>query len=368
MKYKVKIHNPIYGVPITFLDKYNPEQFEIITMSTMSGKSANYWSMLNGKPKYSRVFICKKRKVLKLSDLIKEYQNKLTQNPHDYSCLLFALQIPSICSRLEIPKTIENTGKLYTENGRPKDKKLYETWIKNHSGSFTDIYDTSMTIESFSNNLYDLRCQMTHEGILMSNENHFYFTESCYEAMSTGSVIFFPMERLCKNMYSTALASIKDNYCDIEITFFNNTFLPSKIYDNILKDVQKTYQTFWDSHCRNDNTLNCIYDHIILNDSDMKKKIDEFFEENPDGLFEIWDFSSKYGSIIDVQETFIHKEMNKSKSEICLSSNKATDVLRLTRNDYNKMLQVSRELKIYSSEHPINVKKYSIGENRYGIN
>lgn len=27
---KVRIHNPIYGVPITFLDKYNPEQFEIV--------------------------------------------------------------------------------------------------------------------------------------------------------------------------------------------------------------------------------------------------------------------------------------------------------------------------------------------------
>ena len=27
---KVRIHNPVFGVPITFLDKYNPEQFEIV--------------------------------------------------------------------------------------------------------------------------------------------------------------------------------------------------------------------------------------------------------------------------------------------------------------------------------------------------
>ena len=27
---KIKIHRPIYGVPITFLDKYNPKQFEIV--------------------------------------------------------------------------------------------------------------------------------------------------------------------------------------------------------------------------------------------------------------------------------------------------------------------------------------------------
>ena len=52
--------NGIMGVPITFLDKYNPEQFRIITMSTMSGKSANYWSFINGKSKYSRIFILKK--------------------------------------------------------------------------------------------------------------------------------------------------------------------------------------------------------------------------------------------------------------------------------------------------------------------
>ena len=31
-KYKIKIKNPIMGVPITFLDKYNPEQFEIVGM------------------------------------------------------------------------------------------------------------------------------------------------------------------------------------------------------------------------------------------------------------------------------------------------------------------------------------------------
>ena len=51
--------NGIIGVPITFLDKWSTEQFRIITMSTMSGRSANYWSMLNGKSKYSRIFISK---------------------------------------------------------------------------------------------------------------------------------------------------------------------------------------------------------------------------------------------------------------------------------------------------------------------
>lgn len=29
---RIRIKNPIWGVPITFLDKYNPEQFEIIEL------------------------------------------------------------------------------------------------------------------------------------------------------------------------------------------------------------------------------------------------------------------------------------------------------------------------------------------------
>lgn len=33
-QYKIRIHNPIMGVPITFLDKYNPNQFELIGVSS----------------------------------------------------------------------------------------------------------------------------------------------------------------------------------------------------------------------------------------------------------------------------------------------------------------------------------------------
>lgn len=59
------------GVPITFLDKYNPEQFEIIGALEQCGKefSKGLWNvaskvahpMLNGKKLlYSRLFIRKK--------------------------------------------------------------------------------------------------------------------------------------------------------------------------------------------------------------------------------------------------------------------------------------------------------------------
>ena len=60
----------VMGVPITFLDKYNPKQFGIIGATDSEGKgfSGGLWKedsrvahpMVNGKRIYKRVFICRK--------------------------------------------------------------------------------------------------------------------------------------------------------------------------------------------------------------------------------------------------------------------------------------------------------------------
>jgi hypothetical protein len=55
------------GVPITFLDKYNPEQFEILGCSYSYGrpegwdKSINMSGTINGKAIYKRLLIKNKR-------------------------------------------------------------------------------------------------------------------------------------------------------------------------------------------------------------------------------------------------------------------------------------------------------------------
>lgn len=63
-------YDGVMGVPITFLDKYNPEQFEIIGATESEGKgfSNGIWNknskvaqpLVNGERKYKRVFIRKK--------------------------------------------------------------------------------------------------------------------------------------------------------------------------------------------------------------------------------------------------------------------------------------------------------------------
>ena len=68
-RYKIKIKNPVIGVPITFLDKYCPTQFRIVdarnialnekqrNKSTMLIKDAD--SAINGKATYARICIQK---------------------------------------------------------------------------------------------------------------------------------------------------------------------------------------------------------------------------------------------------------------------------------------------------------------------
>lgn len=61
-------YDGIIGVPITFLDKYNPEQFEIIDgigrYSMLTGPTketrGKYLTKINGKPKYARIIIKRK--------------------------------------------------------------------------------------------------------------------------------------------------------------------------------------------------------------------------------------------------------------------------------------------------------------------
>ncbi len=81
---------------------------------------------------------------MEMLDLIQVYRNKLQTNPHDTSCLLFALQIPSVCSRIDFPQTPENTGeckdgKFYRANGKIWDANMYKAWLRKHYSHFVNI-------------------------------------------------------------------------------------------------------------------------------------------------------------------------------------------------------------------------------------
>ena len=67
-----KDYNGVMGVPITFIDKYNPEQFEILGHTSSSDKSPEVEALrtdpnhrnrglINGKEKYDRILIRRKK-------------------------------------------------------------------------------------------------------------------------------------------------------------------------------------------------------------------------------------------------------------------------------------------------------------------
>ncbi len=57
-----KDYNGVMGVPITFLDKHNPDQFEIIGLDRYTGKNGDKDFTINGKLLFRRLLIKKKRK------------------------------------------------------------------------------------------------------------------------------------------------------------------------------------------------------------------------------------------------------------------------------------------------------------------
>ena len=58
-------YDGVMGVPITFLDKYNPDQFEIVGISTswyhyyVKQHEKSHCPIINGKSLYQRIFIKK---------------------------------------------------------------------------------------------------------------------------------------------------------------------------------------------------------------------------------------------------------------------------------------------------------------------
>lgn len=300
---------------------------------------------------------------MELIDLIKKYREQLETIPNDYNCLLFALQIPSICSRIEFPQTPENTGngKLYREKGNPCDKKMYTGWLVKHCASFADIYYASMKLNTFCDAIYRLRCKMTHEGILMTDNSHFYFTNDD-NAMCIGDIIFLPMKRLCEDMFDVAITVLFNRNEKFNVTLFKDIFLTDNIYSKIRDDLEETYKLFWNEYSGDDKLLNLIYDHIIFDRPNMKSRIDEFFGNHPDDTLEIWDFGLGFWHVPDIHQRFVKKKYDESKSTVSKIANVDSDVLCLTKTEYERMLQVHKELEDFSEEHPFDIARYLRGD------
>lgn len=302
-----------------------------------------------------------------LQTLIESNKEKLKScdNNSLHSILLFSLQLPSICSRIEFPKTDDNTGKLedgkfYRKNCKVWDANIYKAWLREHIDCFRNIFSTGMTVDTFCDSIYELRNQLTHEGIIISLQNKYFFIENGRTAMILGNIVFLPIQQFCEDIFDAAEQTIT-NIKDISISVFDDLIISDDTYKDICDDVNNLYRLFWNNHTNEDNLLNSVYDHVFFNNEYKEKEIETFFLDNPDCVYEIWDFGLDYCNMIP-DGKIICEEYNKEKSRLSKLLHTNTLVCRLTRVQYERMKTVVKELNDFSEQHKFDIEKYTKGE------
>lgn len=214
--------------------------------------------------------------------LAKIRSDELAGGIEQFNCLLFVLQLPSICSRLEFPLYKEgelvienadlyNVSKMVVEEARqrkeeantaggaqkeikepadkdkvkgrgkgtinakknkgnsvckeirPKDKEMYTRWLEKHNYIASHIGQVAFNPQAFYLALYELRCSLTHAGVshvVSGRVNIVRFIEGYNQSCSVGAELFIPFKLFCELMLSTALGSLAK--CNKQISPFES--------------------------------------------------------------------------------------------------------------------------------------------------
>lgn len=285
---------------------------------------------------------------MKLTELINQYRNKLHNGDSSDKCsiLLFALQLPSICGRINFPQTCQNTGKnsnnpncLYKRNGKPWDRNLYKYWMKHHFHEFKYLIDSNIWYDDFIDDIYSLRCDLTHEGIVC-NDKRIVFIPDGKSIIVDKDALYLSVGSFCERMFDAAYYAIE--YNDIDISGYDDVCMDEDAYVAKDKELLQKYTDFWSMHSNEDKLLLTIHDNLFINDYPdkegltLKEKVEEFFDNNPDGTYEIDDFGRKYISL-SADDKYIF--------EVSIDDSKYTKLIcKFNRVDYDRMIQLRNEI------------------------
>ena len=269
---------------------------------------------------------------MKLIDIINHYKNKLDNeecsDDEKYAILLFALQLPSMCSRYDFP--INQYPELYYQNGNPKDKELYLKWIKSKASRFEFLIRYTTTIEDLSNAFYHLRCLLTHEGFLITNEkiSRFIFTQS--SNIVHGTYWFINISDFCHHLFSAAETS---ELCCQDITIGYGFEIPKVIQKQIDEKTKELIDRCW-----NDKPEEYYYFLAIRNYLKKENLLDDvknFFERNPNEEYQIENFETKE-CLFPIKDNRNFTILNKRKySEVLCHFNK---------EDFRNIMSFCKEL------------------------
>ena len=293
-------------------------------------------------------------------ELIDMYRDKLDSDP--YSCLLFALQLPSICSRVEC----ERHPDLYDDcwsNNKPRrliDGAAYQRWLVRHIFYLKHLFMPFMNSQTFVKKVYKLRCLLTHEGVLLERsveDNDFCFVEGNI-TFALPNMLFLSPSSFCNAMFDSACSFLLNVGVRPNVSSYSDLLLPLKDYIEIMNDVRMCCDKWAEcefeyTNDRDDSLLYILYDWLSVYYSIPKKtddvseksddksnketneleKMEEFFKENPEKEYVMSDFSRRCAVIPDINRLYIKEEPFHHGF-----SNRKTFNLYLTKNDYDRMM------------------------------
>ena len=148
-----------------------------------------------------------------LRDIIMSYKERLSEavetgnNDEQFSCLLFALQLPSICARLDFPR---DKYEGFYSDGKPYDRELYIKWLAKNRALLVEGSSGFLTFNAFYSAVYELRCNLTHEGILEQNKRlqNIRFLSGKSSGIALGDKQYIPLYYLCNALFTGALDSV----------------------------------------------------------------------------------------------------------------------------------------------------------------
>lgn len=216
-----------------------------------------------------------------LKDIILAHQMKLSDgvergdNDAQFSCLMFALQLPSICSRLDFPR---DKYEQFYSGGTPRDRELYIKWLEKNHALLVDVSSGFLTFNEFCSAVYELRCNLVHDGILTTNKKlqNIRFLSGKSSGISLGDKQYIPLYYLCDALFTGALdsVSVKEFSTNqsggfslgynskIAVTDTDSLVVDISELSDKAVDMRKRAEEFWGGKSKLESALFALYDYL----------------------------------------------------------------------------------------------------------
>ena len=234
-----------------------------------------------------------------LREIIFKYKERLSKavekgnNDEQFSCLMFALQLPSICARLDFPR---DKYEAFYSDRKPRDGELYIKWLEKNHALLVEGSSGFLTFNDFCSAVYELRCSLVHEGILESNKRlqNIRFLSGNGAGLCLGDKQYIPLYWLCDALFTGALDSVSVKEFSTNqsggFSFSYNSKVAVMDADSLVVDIselsdeavnmRKRAEEFWGGKSKRESALFALYDYLAHWQLSVFDEMESHFAKN----------------------------------------------------------------------------------------